>query len=86
MYSTFIISTSECTACINEALKSLGSLLGVFGAEIDPIGGKIGVSHTEEVSREKIAERLLLLGYSEIENKEEQTLHYDEPSTWGCAL
>jgi copper chaperone CopZ len=88
MYSTFIISKSECMTCTNKTLKSLGTLRGVFGAEIDQIDGKVVVSHTDEVSREEIAEALLVLGYPEIQNEQEpeQELNYDEPSIWGCAL
>ena len=84
MYSTFIISKSECMTCTNKILKSLGTLRGVFGAEIDEIEGKVLVSHTDEISRKEIAEMLLSLGYPELEN--EQEIESDEPSIWGCAL
>lgn len=40
MYSTFNIETSDCTSCTNKTLKSLGTLQGVFGAEIDRAGGQ----------------------------------------------
>jgi hypothetical protein len=70
--------------CTNKTLKSLGTLRGVFGAEIDQIEGKVVVSHTDEVSRKEIAEMLLSLGYPELEN--EQEIESDEPSIWGCAL
>jgi hypothetical protein len=86
MYSTFIVSTSECITCTNKTLKSLGSLQGVFGAEIDQIDGKITVSHTDEISRNEIAALLLEIGYVEIVNNQENELNYDEPSIWGCAL
>ena len=84
MNSTFIISKSECMTCTNKILKSLGTLRGVFGAEIDQIEGKVLVSHTDEISRKEIAEMLLSLGYPELEN--EQEIESDEPSIWGCAL
>lgn len=51
--------------CNNQALKELGKLQGVFGAEIDRTDGHITVSHTDEVTREKIAEVLVTLGFSE---------------------
>ncbi len=88
MYSTFYIAKSECMTCTNKTLKSLGTLQGVFGAEIDQIDGKVVVSHTDEVSREEIAEALLALGYPEIpdEHGQEKEIDYDEPSIWGCAL
>lgn len=86
MYSTFIISKSECMTCTNKTLKKLGTLHGVFGAEIDQIDGKVVVSHTDEISREEIAKLLLSLGYPESVNEKEQELNYDEPSVWGCAL
>jgi len=86
MYSTFIISKSECMTCMNKTLKSLGTLQGVFGAEIDQIEGKVLVSHTDEISRKEIAEMLISMGYPEIENENEKEIDYDEPSIWGCAL
>ncbi len=84
MYSTFLISKSECMSCSNKALKSLGTLRGVFGAEIDQIENKVLVSHTDEISRKEISEMLLSLGYPELET--EQKIDDDEPSVWGCAL
>ena len=86
MYSTFLIAKSECMTCTNKTLKSLGTLRGVFGAEIDRIDGKVVVSHTDEISRKEIAEALLSLGYPELENEQEEELNYDDPSIWGCAL
>lgn len=86
MYSTFLISKSECMTCTNKTLKNLGTLRGVFGAEIDQIDGKVIVSHTDEISREEIAKMLLSLGYPELENEQEQQLNYDDPSIWECAL
>jgi len=88
MYSTFLISKSDCMTCTNKTLKSLGTLRGVFGAEIDQIDGKVVVSHTDEITRKEIADMLLSLGYPEAENESEQNkeINYDEPSIWGCAL
>jgi len=86
MYSTFIISKSNCMTCTNKTLKSLGTLQGIFGVEIDQIDGKVVVSHTDEINRKKIAEILLSLGYPEIENEQEQDINHNEPSIWGCAL
>ncbi len=86
MYSTFYVSKTECMTCTNKTLKSLGSLQGVFGAEVDQIDGKITVNHTDEVSRKEIADMLLTLGYPELENNSEAEIDYDEPSIWGCAL
>jgi copper chaperone CopZ len=84
MYSTFYISEAECASCTNKTLKILGTLQGVFGAEIDRIGGKINVSHTDEINHEQIAEALKKEGYEIIEPDSE--VDYDEPSIWGCAL
>ena len=86
MYSTFLISKSDCMTCTNKTLKSLGTLRGVFGAEIDQIKGEVVVSHTDEISRKEITEMLFTLGYTELENTNESTLSYDDPSIWGCAL
>ena len=85
MYSTFYVSKSQCMTCNNEVLKTLGTLRGVFGAEMDRIDGRIVVNHTDEVSREEIASTLDSLGWKEIQ-KYEGELNYDEPSIWGCAL
>lgn len=89
MYSTFFVSKTDCMTCTNKALKSLGTLQGVFGVEINQIDGIIEVNHTDEVTRNEIADMLLTLGYPEFENKEQanqKIVDYDEPSIWGCAL
>lgn len=85
MYSTFFVSKSQCMTCDNKVLKTLGSLRGVFGAEMDRIEGKIVVNHTDEVTREQIAVLLEELNWKEIPQAREE-LNYDEPSIWGCAL
>lgn len=85
MYSTFYVSQSQCMTCNNEVLKTLGTLRGVFGAEMDRIDGRIVVNHTDEVSRDEIADTLDSLGWKEIQ-QDEAPVDYDEPSIWGCAL
>ncbi len=85
MYSTFNVSKSQCMTCDNVVLKTLGTLRGVFGAEMDRIDGRIVVNHTDEVSREELAKTLDELGWKEIES-EDNNEEYDEPSIWGCAL
>lgn len=85
MYSTFYVSKSQCMTCDNKVLKTLGTLQGVFGAEMDRIEGRIVVNHTDEVSREKIAATLDELGWKEIPQEGDE-VDYDEPSIWGCAL
>lgn len=87
MYSTFYVSTTQCMTCNNEVLKTLGSLQGVFGAEMDRIDGKIVINHTEEVTREQLAETLDSLGWKEIPQGEEQgQIDYNDPSLWECSL
>jgi cation transport ATPase len=88
MYSTFLVSTSECITCNNQVLKTLGTLQGVFDAEMDSIDGRIVVSHTEEVTRKKIEDIIIKLGFAMREANEEQDneIKTDEPSIWGCAL
>lgn len=66
MYSTFYVTKSECIVCNNEVLKQLGTLRGVFGAEMDRIKGKVDVNHTDEISREEIRVKLEELGWNEI--------------------
>lgn len=85
MYSTFQISKSDCMSCNNQVLKSLGTLQGVFGAEIDTIDGQITVSHTDEVTRNIIADKLFELGWK-ITDNQNNTPEYDAPSEWGCVL
>lgn len=88
MYSTFLVSKSQCMTCNNEVLKQLGTRQGVFGADMDRIEGAITVHHTDEVSREDLRELLDSLGWSELPRPEgeEGEIDYDEPSIWGCAL
>jgi len=85
MYSTFEISKSQCMTCNNEVLKQLGTLRGVFGAEIETIDGRITVNHTDEISRAEIAFKLEELGWKIAEGKQDAPA-YDPPSEWGCAL
>lgn len=82
MYSTFNISDTDCMSCTNITLKTLGTLHGVFGAEIDRLNGQVVVNHTNEVSRQEISEVLESLGFKETP----QVFEPDEPSIWGCAL
>ena len=86
MYSTFRISKSECMTCNNQVLKSLGSLRGVFGAEIETIDGKITINHTDEINRKELSEHLKSLGWFPIENDDDGTPAYEPPSEWGCVL
>jgi len=92
MYSTFLVSKTECMTCNNQVLKTLGTLQGVFGAEMDRIEGSIEVSHTDEVTRDQIAKVLVTLGFPEREEDEvkypanAEEIETDEPSIWGCAL
>lgn len=85
MYSTFYVSKSQCMTCDNVVLKTLGTLQGVFGAEMDRIDGRIVVNHTDEVTRAELAQTLDELGWKEIV-QDEGEMNYDEPSIWGCAL
>ena len=92
MYSAFIVSKSECMTCNNEVLKTLGTLQGVFGAEMDRIDGRIVVNHTDEVTREEIGAMLITLGFPEREEeiagekeqeKEKEIVTY-KPTIQGC--
>lgn len=83
MYSSFRVSKTQCMTCNNEVLKQLGTLRGVFAAEIDRVNGYIVVNHTDEISREAIKAKLAELDWHEIQDDEPET---DEPSIWGCAL
>ena len=90
MISTFLVSETERSTCNNLVLKTLGTLQGVFGAEMDRIDGNIVVSHTDEITREKINIKLTSLGFHELKEdiKEAQSAEpqTDEPSIWGCSL
>jgi copper chaperone CopZ len=72
--------------CNNEVLKQLGTLRGVFGAEMDRIDGKIEVNHTDEISREEIRLKLDELGWKETPTNDNTLVEQDEPSIWGCVL
>jgi len=90
MDSTFLVSETDCRTCNNQVLKSLGTLQGVFGAEMDRIDGNIVVSHTDEITREEIGRNLASLGFHEINEDIEEVQspepETDEPSIWGCSL
>ena len=90
MISTFLVSKTDCMTCNNQVLKSLGTLQGVFGAEMDRIDGNIVVSHTDEITREEIGRTLASLGFHEIMENFEETQYTeqetDEPSIRGCSL
>jgi len=90
MISTFLVSKTDCMTCNNQVLKSLGTLQGVFGAEMDIIDGNIVVSHTDEITREEIGKTLASLGFHEIMEDFEETQYTeqetDEPSIRGCSL
>lgn len=87
MNSIFYIEKSDGMTCTNVSLKRLGTLHGVFGADIDRIAGVVTVNHTDEISRNEIAEKLLELGYPEIENPEgNEVIDYNDPALWGDAL
>jgi copper chaperone CopZ len=85
MYSTFLVVESECSACTNVTLKDLGTLRGVFGAEVDRISGEVVVSHTDEINRNEIEKKLVELGY-EIQKNNNEDIPYDDPSIWDCVL
>ena len=70
MYSTFQVNGAACLTCNNQVLKKIGTLQGVFGAEIDRIRGEVVVSHTDEVSREMIEKTLNELGFFEENNND----------------
>jgi hypothetical protein len=70
--------------CTNKALKGLGTLRGVFGAEIDQVDGKVTVMHTDEINRKEITEKLLSLGYPEVDDEQEADFY--KPSYRDCNL
>ena len=78
MTSVFLVSMKRCVSCNNEVLKSLGSLQGVFGVEIDRSEGKIFVSHTDEVNRQEVINVLSEIGFQFVEPE----IKFDTPSIW----
>ncbi len=82
MESIFKIESSTCMTCTNMTLKNLGTLQGVFGAEVDRGNAQIIVNHTDEVTRNMILVKLISLGFEVLITDIEP----DEPSIWGCAL
>lgn len=66
MTSFFLVSTDKCLICNNQIHAELGKLRGVFAIEMDRIEGKITVTHTDEVSRTEIADKLNSIGFPEI--------------------
>jgi copper chaperone CopZ len=87
MYSSFRIKKSDCMSCNNVVLKTLGTLRGVFSADLDRVNSYVLVNHTDEVSRNEIKLKLIELGWTVIEGDIEETeSNYTPPSEWGCAL
>lgn len=87
MYSSFRIKKSDCMSCNNIVLKTLGTLQGVFSADLDRVNSYVLVNHTDEVSRNEIKLKLSELGWTVIENEADEIENsYDPPSEWGCAL
>jgi copper chaperone CopZ len=65
MYSTFDVNGESCLICSSGVMSELGKLQGVFGADVDFINNRVVVNHTDEVSREDMAEKLRKLGFLE---------------------
>lgn len=87
MYSSFRIKKSDCMSCNNVVLKTLGTLRGVFSAELDRVNSYVVVNHTDEVTRNEIEEKLAELGWAVLKSDNIETeSKYDPPSEWGCAL
>lgn len=68
MYSTFDVNGGSCLICNSGVMAELGKLQGVFGADVDFVNNRVTVNHTDEVTREQIAEKLKELGFFEINN------------------
>lgn len=65
MKTVIRVSNIRGGGCAKTIEKALRKFIGVDGVAVDVHEGEIVISHTEEVSREKITEKLLSLGYSE---------------------
>lgn len=65
MKTTIKIMNVKNDSCSNTIHKSLASITGVFGVKVDREAREITVEHTDEVSREKLVEKLLSIGYPE---------------------
>lgn len=65
MKTTIQVENIRCGGCSNSIHKALAGLKGAFGVEVDIPGGKITVDHTDELTREDIARKLLAMGYPE---------------------
>lgn len=63
MKTTIEVENLKCGGCANSIHKSLGTLNGVYGVDINMISGKVTVDHTEEVDGRQITDKLLSLGY-----------------------
>ncbi len=65
MKATIKVDNIKCGGCANSIHKSLASVNGVFGADVDLEAGEITVDHTDEVTRVQLAAKLLSMGYPE---------------------
>lgn len=65
MQSIFKIKSLPCAMCNNQALKQVGALRGVFGANIDRINNILTIEHTDEIDRDSIENMLMSLDFIE---------------------
>lgn len=65
MKTTIKVVNIKCGGCANSIHRSLAALTGVFGVDVNLESGGITVDHTDEVTREQLAAKLLSMGYPE---------------------
>jgi copper chaperone len=63
------VANLSCGGCVNTITKKITSIAGVAKVEVDLETNIVSVNHNENVSRERITETLLSIGYPEANEK-----------------
>lgn len=79
-----VIANLNCGGCIHTITQKLTAVAGVESVAVDLATNQVTVSHNQLVSRTKIAEVLLSLGYPE--TTEENTLGTQIKSITSCII
>ena len=67
MKTTIKLENVNRGCCFSSTFKEIGVLIGVFGVSIDSANSTITIDHTDELSRERLIEKLQRMGYLPVE-------------------
>lgn len=64
-----LIANLSCSGCVNTITKKLTAIIGVENVTVDLETNSVTVNHNETVTKEKLTETLLAIGYPEATEK-----------------